>query len=48
MMARKDSGITDFEGLDGGTICVQSGTTYWSVIGRRLPRTRHQLQCRLY
>lgn len=27
MMVRKDSGITDFEGLDGGTICVQSGTT---------------------
>lgn len=26
-MVRKDSGITDFEGLDGGTICVQSGTT---------------------
>lgn len=27
MMVRKDSGITTLEGLDGGTICVQSGTT---------------------
>ncbi len=27
MMVRKDSGITDLEGLAGGTICVQSGTT---------------------
>jgi general L-amino acid transport system substrate-binding protein len=27
MMVRKDSGITDLEGLEGGTICVQSGTT---------------------
>ena len=27
MMVRADSGITDLEGLDGGTICVQSGTT---------------------
>ncbi len=27
MMVRTDSGITDLEGLDGGTICVQSGTT---------------------
>jgi general L-amino acid transport system substrate-binding protein len=27
MMVRKDSGITDLEGLDGATICVQTGTT---------------------
>jgi general L-amino acid transport system substrate-binding protein len=27
MMVRADSGIEDLEGLDGGTICVQSGTT---------------------
>lgn len=27
MMVRIDSGITDLEGLAGGTICVQSGTT---------------------
>ncbi len=27
MMVRVDSGITDLEGLAGGTICVQSGTT---------------------
>jgi general L-amino acid transport system substrate-binding protein len=27
MMVRKDSGITSLEGLAGGTICVQSGTT---------------------
>jgi len=27
MMVRKDSGITALEGLEGGTICVQSGTT---------------------
>lgn len=27
MMVRKDSGITDLEGLTGGTVCVQQGTT---------------------
>jgi general L-amino acid transport system substrate-binding protein len=27
MMVRADSGIEDLEGLEGGTICVQSGTT---------------------
>jgi general L-amino acid transport system substrate-binding protein len=27
MMVRTDSGITTLEGLDGGTICVQTGTT---------------------
>ena len=27
MMVRKESGITDLEGLEGGTVCVQSGTT---------------------
>ncbi|MCB8969003.1 MAG: amino acid ABC transporter substrate-binding protein [Ardenticatenaceae bacterium] len=27
MMVRKETGITDLEGLEGGTICVQSGTT---------------------
>ncbi len=27
MMVPKDSGITDLAGLDGGTICVQTGTT---------------------
>lgn len=27
MMVRADSGITELEGLEGGTICVQSGTT---------------------
>jgi len=27
MMVRKDSGITELEGLAGGTVCVQSGTT---------------------
>jgi general L-amino acid transport system substrate-binding protein len=27
MMVRKDSGITDLSGLDGGTVCVQAGTT---------------------
>ncbi|GAB4150948.1 MAG: amino acid ABC transporter substrate-binding protein [Candidatus Promineifilaceae bacterium] len=27
MMVRVDSGITDLQGLDGGTICVQAGTT---------------------
>ena len=27
MMVRTDSGITDLQGLDGGTICVQAGTT---------------------
>lgn len=27
MMVRVDSGITDLAGLEGGTICVQSGTT---------------------
>ena len=27
MMVRKDRGITDLQGLDGGTICVQAGTT---------------------
>ena len=27
MMVRKDSGITDLTGLDGGTICVLKGTT---------------------
>ena len=27
MMVRIDSGITELEGLEGGTICVQSGTT---------------------
>jgi len=27
LMVREDSGITDIAGLDGGTICVQTGTT---------------------
>lgn len=27
MMVRKDSGITDLEGLAGGAVCVQQGTT---------------------
>lgn len=27
MMVRKDSGITDLQGLEGGTVCVQAGTT---------------------
>ncbi len=27
MMVRKDSGISDLEGLAGGTVCVQQGTT---------------------
>ncbi|HID52500.1 MAG TPA: amino acid ABC transporter substrate-binding protein [Anaerolineae bacterium] len=27
MMVRKDSGITDLEGLEGGTVCVAAGTT---------------------
>ncbi|HFE67349.1 MAG TPA: amino acid ABC transporter substrate-binding protein [Chloroflexi bacterium] len=27
MMVRKDSGITDLPGLEGGTVCVASGTT---------------------
>jgi len=27
MMVRKDSGITELEGLDGGSVCVQAGTT---------------------
>jgi general L-amino acid transport system substrate-binding protein len=27
MMVRKDSGITSLEGLDGGSVCVQAGTT---------------------
>ncbi len=27
MMVRKDSGITDLAGLEGGTVCVQAGTT---------------------
>lgn len=27
MMVRRDSGITDFEGLAGGTVCVNAGTT---------------------
>lgn len=27
MMVRRDSGITELEGLAGGTVCVQSGTT---------------------
>ena len=27
MMVRKDSGITSLEDLEGGTVCVQSGTT---------------------
>ncbi|HLF89577.1 MAG TPA: amino acid ABC transporter substrate-binding protein [Anaerolineales bacterium] len=27
MMVRKDSSITDLEGLEGGTVCVQAGTT---------------------
>jgi len=27
MIVRKDSGITDLEGLDGGTVCVNAGTT---------------------
>ncbi|MGH2521599.1 MAG: amino acid ABC transporter substrate-binding protein [Anaerolineales bacterium] len=27
MMVRQDSGITDLEGLAGGTVCVQQGTT---------------------
>lgn len=27
MMVRKDSGITDLQGLEGGSICVSSGTT---------------------
>ncbi len=27
MMVRKDSGITDLKGLEGGTVCVQQGTT---------------------
>jgi general L-amino acid transport system substrate-binding protein len=27
MMVRVDSGITDLEGLEGGTVCVQAGTT---------------------
>ena len=27
MMVRKDSGITDLQGLAGGTVCVQQGTT---------------------
>jgi general L-amino acid transport system substrate-binding protein len=27
MMVRKDSGIADLEGLAGGTVCVQQGTT---------------------
>lgn len=27
LMVRKDSGVTDIEGLDGATVCVQSGTT---------------------
>jgi len=27
MMVRKDSGITDLAGLEGGSVCVQSGTT---------------------
>jgi general L-amino acid transport system substrate-binding protein len=27
MMVRKDSGITDLQGLEGGSVCVQAGTT---------------------
>ena len=27
MMVRKDSGITDLEGLEGGSVCVTAGTT---------------------
>ncbi len=27
MMVRKDSGITDLQGLEGGTVCVGAGTT---------------------
>ena len=27
MLVRKDSGITDLEGLNGGTVCVNAGTT---------------------
>ncbi len=27
MMVRKDSGITELSGLEGGTVCVQAGTT---------------------
>jgi general L-amino acid transport system substrate-binding protein len=27
MMVRRDSGITELEGLEGGTVCVQQGTT---------------------
>jgi general L-amino acid transport system substrate-binding protein len=27
IIVRRDSGITDFEGLDGGTVCVNAGTT---------------------
>lgn len=27
MMVRKDSGITSLEGLEGGSVCVQAGTT---------------------
>ena len=27
MMVRKDSGITDLEGLEGGSVCVSAGTT---------------------
>jgi general L-amino acid transport system substrate-binding protein len=27
MMVRKDSGITTLDGLDGGTVCVNAGTT---------------------
>ena len=27
MMVRKDSGITDLEGFEGGSVCVQAGTT---------------------
>jgi general L-amino acid transport system substrate-binding protein len=27
MMVRKDSGITELAGLEGGTVCVQAGTT---------------------
>jgi len=27
MMVRKDSNITDLEGLEGGSVCVQAGTT---------------------
>ena len=39
MMVKADSGITDLEGLDGGTVCVAAGTTTEKNLADVFPST---------